>query len=56
MNAASLKPSMSADFSLPDSFKSNVKHVIDDAAPFKERKKTGRSKAPWEKKQQQQQL
>ncbi|XP_051996155.1 uncharacterized protein LOC127653511 [Xyrauchen texanus] len=49
MKAVSLTPSISADSVdfLLDSFNSKVKSVIDDIAPVKVRKKSGRQKAPW---------
>ena len=49
MKAISLTPSISADSVdfLLDSFNSKVKGVIDDIAPVKVRKKSGRQKAPW---------
>jgi len=49
MEAISLKPSISADSVdfLLDSFNSKVKSVIDDIAPVKVRKNSGRQKAPW---------
>jgi len=49
MKAISLKPSISVnsvDFLLYY-FNSNVKSVIDDIAPVKVRKNSGRQKAPW---------
>ncbi|XDV16949.1 hypothetical protein PO909_016432 [Leuciscus waleckii] len=49
MKAISLTPSISADSVdfLLDSFNSKVKSAIDDIAPVKVRKKSGRQKAPW---------
>ncbi len=51
MKAISLTPSISADSVdlLLDSFNSKVKNVIDDIAPVKVSKKTGRQKSPWRK-------
>ena len=49
MKAISLTPSISADSVdfLLDSFNSKVQNVIDNIAPVKVRKKSGRQKAPW---------
>ncbi len=51
MKAISLTSSISADSVdlLLDSFNSKVKNVIDDIAPVKVSKKTGRQKSPWGK-------
>ncbi len=51
MEAISSTPSISADSVdiLLDSFNSKVKNVIDDIAPVKVSKKTGRQKSPWRK-------
>ncbi len=49
MKAVSLTPRISADSVdlLLDSFNSKVKNVIDDIAPVKVSKTTGRQKSPW---------
>uniref|UniRef100_A0A673IYN1 Reverse transcriptase domain-containing protein n=1 Tax=Sinocyclocheilus rhinocerous TaxID=307959 RepID=A0A673IYN1_9TELE len=51
MEAISLTPSISADSVdlLLDSFNSKVKNVIDDIAPLKVSRKTGRQKSAWRK-------
>ncbi len=50
MKAISLTPSISADsVDLLDSFNSKVKNVIDDIAPEKVSKTTGRQKLSWRK-------
>ncbi len=50
MKAVSLTPHISADsVDLLDSFNSKVKNVIDDIAPVKVSKTTGRQKSPWRK-------
>ncbi len=51
MKAIYLTPSIYADSVdlLLDSFNSIVKNVIDDIAPVKVSKKTGRQKSPWRK-------
>ncbi len=51
MEAISSTPSISADSVdlLLESFNSKVKNVIDDIAPVKVSKKTGRQKSPWRK-------
>ncbi len=51
MKSISLTPSISADSVdlLLDSFNSKVKNVIDDIAPIKVSKKTGRQKSFWRK-------
>ncbi len=51
MKAISLTPSISADSVdlLLDSFNSKVENIIDDIAPIKVSKKTGRQKSSWRK-------
>ncbi len=50
MKAVSLTPRISADsVDLLDSFNSKVKNVIEDIAPVKVSKTTGRQKSPWRK-------